>query len=226
MANPLARFSFFDLPALTQILDLRVDQSILWSGIRKGHKADIKRAQRKCDVQVWDRGTITPAKFSEYQALHQKDAGCMTRSQATFDMMHDWIRRGLAVLIEAEHGDQAVAFALLLLYKEGAYYGSGCKDPDHAELPASHLVQWEAIQWLKAHGYQFYDIGVQQFGPQWYEVPTPKEIAIAHFKRGFGGHTLPLVTGEFFYSAELLEKTFERRIQAYMATRLHAGAES
>ena len=185
--NPLLRFGFFDLSCMTQLVDLRPDDAVLWSGVRKGHLSDIKRAMTRCTATVWDQRSITTAKFREYQALHAKDAGRVTRSQASFDMMEDWVRRGIAVLAEVSNQGQAIAFALVMAYKNGAYYGSGCQDPDHVRLGASHLLQWEIISWLKRAGFLGYDVGMQQFGPQWFEVPTEKDVSIAAFKRGFGG---------------------------------------
>jgi len=223
-ANALRRFGYFDLPHLTQLVDLRPPLGALWSQVRKGHKADIKSARRMCRAHVWDRTNITTEKFREYERLHAKDAGRVVRSQATFDLMRDWVVRGMAALVEAEHEGRSVAFALHLLYKDGAFYASGCKDSDLPGLPASHLVQWVSIEWLKDRGYQFYDIGLQQFGPQWFEVPGVKDVSIARFKRGFGGQTVPLVTTEFFYSPAAFEETFTRRIRAYLDACAAVGA--
>ena len=51
-ANPLVRFGYTDLAWLTQVIDLRDDQQTLWSALRKGHKADVKRARRDCEVRA------------------------------------------------------------------------------------------------------------------------------------------------------------------------------
>lgn len=214
-ANPFLRLGYFDLPYLTQIVDLRPDESALWSAVRKGHKADIKAARRRFGAAVWYRDDLPAGRFREYQALHAKDAGRVTRSQKTFDMMEAWVRAGHAALVEASDAGRPIAFALLILYKDGGLYASACKDPDVGTLPASHLVQWTAITWLKARGFRWYDVGLQQFGPQWYEVPGDKDLTIARFKRGFGGQAVPLPTAEVFFSADVMERTFARRVRAY-----------
>ena len=189
----------------------------LWSDVRKGHKSDVKRAGEVCELKVWDRYTITALKFREYRLLHARDAGRVTRSQRTFDLMLSWVEAGHAILVEAEHGGQAISFALVIIFGTGAYYGSSCKDPDHPDIAASHLVQWGTISWLKEHGFEWYDIGLQQFHSQWYGPASTKHISISQFKRGFGGMTIPLVTAEFFYSKELLRCTYERRWREYIA---------
>lgn len=215
--NPWLRFGYFDLPYLTQVVDLRLSESELWSAMRKGHRSDVKRAQKAASVQVWDRSTISSAKMDEYQALHAKDAGRVTRSRTTFDLMEGWIRDGHAILAETHLDGRAVAFAVIIHYKSGAFYASGCREPELADFPGSHLLQWEAMRWLKQHGCALYDIGIQFTGPQWFYVPTPKEVSISAFKRGFGGATVPLVTAERFYEPASLQRTFDARIRAYLA---------
>ncbi|MBI4355001.1 MAG: GNAT family N-acetyltransferase [Candidatus Omnitrophica bacterium] len=216
--NPLLPYGFFDLTVLTQVVDLRQPRETLWAQIRKGHKSDIKRGGKSCAVTVWDQATITLEKFRQYQELHRKDAGRATRSQRTFDLMLDWVRDGQAMLTEAHIGDRPIAFALVMRFGVGAYYGSGCKDPDHLSVPASHLIQWEAMLWLKAHGTQFYDLGLQHLAPQWFHVPTAKELGISSFKRGFGGMTVPLATAERFYALDYLKETFARRMEAHVSS--------
>jgi hypothetical protein len=214
--NPLLPYGFSDLAWQTQVIDLTPPEDELWKGLRKGHRSDVKRAAGAASVTFWDRARLTPSKFAEYQALHVKDAGRVTRSARSFDQMEQWIRDGHAVLAEASIGGKPSAFALLVLFGSGAYYGSGCKDPDDT-TSSSHLIQWESLRWLKAHGYTHYDIGVQHFGAQLHHVPSDKEIGIASFKRGFGGTTMPVITAERFYSPAVFEQQWKRRIESCLS---------
>lgn len=211
--NPMSRLGFIDLPLATHVIDLAPPLEALWSDVRKGHRYDIRRADKICETAAWDASTITPEVFQRYQTTHHRDAGRVTRSQRSFDIMLDWIRSGNAMLLEATHCAEVAAFVLLILYRGGAYYGSGCKNPDLAQLTASHLLQWKAVEWLKAHGYSHYDLGVQFFGPQWWHVPGAKELGIARYKRGFGGRTCSLHLSERFYSAEFAEGALRERAQ-------------
>jgi len=215
--NPLVRFGFAELTWMTQVIDLTCAEHHLWHGLRKGHRSDVKRARQDLEVIFWDRECLTPEKFAEYEALHAKDAGRVTRSKRSFDMMQDWVREGHAVLVEASRAGRPVAFALLLLFGAGAYYGSSCKDPECASLAASHVIQWESMRWLKARGYCAYDIGVQHFGSQIHHIATEKDLGIASFKRGFGGRTVPVPTVERFFSNRLFEEQARRRLASYLA---------
>ena len=226
IATTLARAGFFDVSQQTQVIDLSKPVEQLWAGVRKGHRSDIKRAKTRCTASIWDESTITTDKFREYQALHAKDAGRVTRSQRSFDIMESWIRDGLAVLAEVALDGRAIAFAVIMNFRGRAYYGSACQDPDHSRLGASHLLQWEVIQWLKAHGSKAYDVGHQYFGPQWHQQPSGKDISIAEFKRGFGGETVNVYAGEYFYSLDALSAVTGRRLEAYGAARRTGGADA
>lgn len=209
--SPLLRHGFLDLTESTQVLDLREDAALLWTNVRKGHRSDIRRAEKSCQSVVWTKESITPHVFSRYQSLHHKDAGRVTRSQHSFDIMLCWIRAGYAVLAEATREGESIAFALIILFGKGAFYGSGCKDPDTTGLNASHMLQWKSILWLKAFGADYYETGAQYFGAQWFHVASEKEMGIAKYKRGFGGVTIPVYSGEIFYQVAALEKTLATR---------------
>jgi hypothetical protein len=216
--NPLVRLGFNDISLATQILDLQADDTEQLRGMRKGHRADITRAEKLLQATVLDKETVTQEAFDRYRELHRKAAGRVTRPLATFQMMHDWIRNGLAVLCSASLGGVDVGFALVSVYKDGAYYSSSCEDPDHNDLPIGHLMQWRILQWLRQHGIRRYEIGWQMFASQPHAVVSEKELRIAFFKRGFGGTTVPLWQGEKFYSSTYCAKVLKERAARYSET--------
>lgn len=211
--NLLAKSGFLDLPVATQIINLQLDEADLWGSVRKGHRYDIRHSDKQCKIIFWDQTTITTEAFGRYQELHRKDAGRVTRSQKSFEIMNEWIKAGYALLVEAKRGECPIGFILVTLFADGAFYGSGCKDPDQLDLNVSHALQWRVILWLKANGYNYYDMGLQHFGPQWFNAPTVKELSISKFKRGFGGTTVPVHTGEFFYDPNTAKDVFSKRME-------------
>ena len=52
---------------------------------------------------------------------------------------------------------------------------------------------------MKARGYGFYDIGLQQFSAQLYDFPDEKQINVSHYKRGFGGSAYAWHMAEKYY---------------------------
>lgn len=216
--NPFLKLGGLDIPCPVQVIDLRREQAELWREVRHGHQYDIRRAEKTMEALVWDASTLTDETFLGYQQMHAKDAGRVTRSQATFDRMRDWVRAGQAILVEVRSKGQAVAYALNVIYGQGAYYASAAKDPEQAHLPASHLTQWCSIEWLKKNGIQYYSTGYQQFGPQWYERPSSKELGISKFKRGFGGVAVPHFTAEFHKTEAGLKKALSDRLDRFLDT--------
>lgn len=212
IANPFVKFGYIDLPYQTQLIDLRNSYERLWSDIRKGHKANIKEAADIVKINVWDTRDITIDKFRQYQNLHRKAAGRVTRSQKTFDLMYSWVKNGLAALAEAEFDGRPVGFTLVILYKKSAYYGSSCRETDYDNVSVSHLIQWKTMKYLKNNGMHFYDMGLQDYCPQWFRFPSQKDINISKFKRGFGGVSVPLITSEYYFSKELMRKRFLERL--------------
>lgn len=217
--NYLMKFGFLDTTLNTQLLDLSKDMSQILNEMRKGHRYDIRRGEKVFEVNVFDRSNINKETFDIYRVLHHKAAGRVTRPLITFEMMYRWILEGKAILCGALYNGKYVGFALLNIYKYGALYSSACDDPEtEVPAPASHVIQWKIINWLKENGFKTYEIGLQQLSTQLFDFPSEKNITISFFKRGFGGFTVPLFSGEKFYSKEFLIKTLSRRIEKFQNT--------
>ncbi|MCC6779483.1 MAG: GNAT family N-acetyltransferase [Hyphomicrobiales bacterium] len=212
-ANPLQRVDALELPRATQIVDLRRDLAELWSDVRHGHQYDIRRGERVLAVEIWRGGELPDNRFQDYRRIHAEDAGRITRSDATFLMMREWIRNNRGALIMVHRDGQPLGFVLLILFGKGAFYASACRRPQEMKLPIFHLAQWALIRWLKEQGFSFYDLGLQQFGQQWFDSPHAKHLGISKFKRGFGGTAVPLYMGELHLDREGLRRSIEVRLE-------------
>ena len=217
-SNPLLKFGFSDVSLTTQVVELVSDEQQLLQGMRKGHRADITRAEKLLQATILDKDGVTSEAFDRYRLLHQKAAGRVTRPLATFQMMYDWIRDGLAILSVASLQGKDVGFALVSVYKGGAYYSSSCEDPEHNNLPIGHILQWRALQWLKRHSVRRYEIGLQFYSSQPHAIVSEKESKISFFKRGFGGAPVPLWRGEKFYDKQYCLTTLKARAEKFSAT--------
>jgi len=216
--NPLVGEGFSDVTLLTRIIDLSQPEHELLADMRKGHRADIKRAEKLMSASVLDSSNITHDRFERYRLLHRKAAGRTTRPLKTFELMYSWIQDGWAVLSAATLEGRDIGFALISTYKDGAYYSSGCVDPEFNHLPAGHLLQWRAMQWLKAHNIRHYEIGIQLYSSQPHSIVSPKEWNISFFKRGFGGFTVPSWRAEKFYDEDYCRRLLQERADLYART--------
>lgn len=214
--NYLMKFGFLNTTLNTQILDLSNDLNQVLKEMRKAHRYDIRRAERVFEVNIFNKNNIDKEIFDQYRILHHKTAGRVTRPLITFDMMYKWIVKGNAILCGVSHKGKYIGFSLINIYKDGAFYSSASDDPDvETSVPISHIIQWNVINWLKKNEFRIYEIGLQQFGMELYDYPSEKDISISFFKRGFGGFTVPVFSGEKFYSEEFFLETMSSRVEKY-----------
>ncbi len=217
-ANPLLRLGFSDISLATQVIDLSQDEEALRHGMRSEHRLHVNRASKSLETTVLDAATATQEQFDQYRVMHRRAAGRVTRPIETFQMMYGWIRAGSAILCSASLQGKAVGFILVSLYKDGAYYSSGCRDLDHGGASVGHLLQWRTIQWLKQQGVRRYEVGIQVYANQPHAMVSERELSIALFKRGFGGVATPLWRGEKFYDRSYCLATLRERAEKYAAT--------
>jgi hypothetical protein len=218
LCNPLPFLGFNATEISTHIVGLGRDEGSLLREMRKGHKSDITAARNNgLACRVFDAASITDDAFSAYRRLHLLAAGRQTRPDRTWELMHAWIKSGFAVLgIVSSRSGAPLAAALCLTNKNAAYYGSSCVDPEFAnERGAMHLLLWEVMLHLKAAGLRWFETGWQHTPTISQEVPSKKEVAISHFKRGFGGQNVPYFRGERFYDPGYLKDVFTNRIQKW-----------
>jgi lipid II:glycine glycyltransferase (peptidoglycan interpeptide bridge formation enzyme) len=156
------------------------DEATMFKRLTKGHRADVKRAEREgVEVEILYGGNF-PEDMRLFRELHAKAAGRVTRSLKTWAIQQRWVDDGYAFLALARKG-ALLAGALFIVYQSRAYYASSARDPDAPNEGAAHLILWRAMQWLGRNGYAELDMG-----------PIPgvgaaqKEINIARFKKGFG----------------------------------------
>lgn len=216
--NPLPKFGFNDTQIATHIVDLRKSENDLFASCRKGHKSDIAFALKKNPlVKVLDSQSITEKDFQRYKNIHFQAAGRQTRPEKTWNLMHEWIKKDLAVLsLYFTNENVCIAAALSIVYKAGSYYGSSCILPQYnSERGIMHLLLWETIKFLKKREVCWYETGLQYMPTLSQEVPSEKEINISLFKRGFGGVNVPYYRGEKFYSRDYFLKVQAERIHKY-----------
>jgi GNAT superfamily N-acetyltransferase len=212
------RYGYVATPLASQVVALDRPFSALLQQMRKGHVYDVKRGMKHFDVTCYGAENISDEVFARYRLLHAQAAGRVTRPLYTFELMRRWISEGKALLLGASKEGSEVGWIYLFLYKGRAYYGSACNHPEWRRQPVGHALQGHALQWLVEHGYAWYELGLQQFGPLLYDLPTDKELAIASFKRGFGGVTAPLYRWEKFYAREFFLRTAHERARRYAET--------
>ncbi len=169
-------------PNATRIVDLRADETALWSDLRKKWRQYVSKA-RNAGITVVD---ATGDRLSEFYRIYRETAdraGFLIRTEAAYrDVWNAFAPAGRARLLFAQAPD-GEALATLFLVRCGSRvvepYG-GMTAAGGASR-ANYLLKWEAIRTSRAAGATSYDLWGLATG------------GIAHFKTGFGGREVRYV---------------------------------
>ncbi|MFZ3130320.1 MAG: hypothetical protein WA125_04260, partial [Desulfosporosinus sp.] len=139
----LARKGFLDTSLYSCVLPLVGGLEQLWAGMRKGHRAAIKKAEKAIKVQCYDKNTISEQKLEHFREIYFCISGKVTRPLETFNIMLDIIKKGEGLLFEALLDKQTVGFTFVILFKRYAYYFMACVDREYSKYCISHYIQWD-----------------------------------------------------------------------------------
>lgn len=184
--DPLFLHGLPSSTARISVLNLTQDLSTLWSNIRKGHKADIKKAERQGLVFK----KAEPEDLDTYYKMHEnvcKKSSLKPHSKQYFEFIFkNAMPKKNAFVGLAYHKGKAIAAASYGIYKGRAVYWTGASFDIAYELGANHFLHWNLIQEMKNRRINFLDMGEIFF-----KHPSNKIQGIANFKRGFGGSLQP-----------------------------------
>jgi lipid II:glycine glycyltransferase (peptidoglycan interpeptide bridge formation enzyme) len=137
-------------------LDLTAGEEQLRSGFSKGHRADLRRAERdgvavrvgtSADTEILHRMLLETAARKTFRV----------RSAAYYRRVMDAFQDGARLLV-AELDGQPVGASLVIAFgRQGMYLAAGSNRAglDHR---AAHLLQWHAICWARRHGVRDWDL--------------------------------------------------------------------
>jgi lipid II:glycine glycyltransferase (peptidoglycan interpeptide bridge formation enzyme) len=186
-------------------LDLTPTPERLLAAMSKGHRADIRRAERE-GVRV--RAGTCDADLGAFYAIME-----MTSARAGFAVhSRDYYRaaweqglgQGYSQLLLAEHGDTTVAAFLVFCWAgAGLYLYSGATESG-LKSGANHALQWQALLWARQRGCVCYDFwGIPDALGRAVATADPAERAqleqaaqsdplfgVFRFKKGFGGRVV------------------------------------
>lgn len=143
-------------PRSTVVLDLVPALPDLMSGLSKGHRADLKRAQREgVTVRV-------STDVAETRTLHEMLRAVGTRktfgyhSEAYYRVLLESFGDAGRLLV-AELDGKPIGAALVLAWAgQGTYLAAG-SNAAGLEHRAAHALQWHAISWAKERGARTWD---------------------------------------------------------------------
>ncbi|GAB4446869.1 MAG: peptidoglycan bridge formation glycyltransferase FemA/FemB family protein [Chloroflexi bacterium OHK40] len=168
----------------------------------KGHRADIRRAERE-GVAVRVGGASDLAAFYGLMQATGQRAGFAIHSEAYYRAAWSIFQPRSQLLLAEREGRLVAAHLVFADSRAGLYLYSGA-DETGLKAGANHLLAWHAIRWAQAAGCEHYDFwGVPDaFGRMGAapddaaraaleaEARADPLIGVYRFKKGFGGRVV------------------------------------
>lgn len=171
------------------VLNIKPGEDELLGSMRKVHRYSIRKAAR---LGVKVKQSADPADIDRFYKLYRQTV----QHQHFIPFSRDYIRlqldtfapQDLARIFFARLQGKILAAAVIDFWDSGAFYHHGASSRE-AQVPASHLLQWEAIREARRRGLEWYNF--------WGIAPEGRKnhpfSGITFFKTGFGGRRVELV---------------------------------
>jgi hypothetical protein len=205
--------------ATTLVLDLARASDSLYAAFSTGLKRNLRRAAR---TGVVIEPVSAGAQIGEFAELLRRASAV-----AGYDVPPaERVTRYLTSILSAEtpagalfcarvNGTMRAGVAVLRAGTSVVYQWGARSDPGaQGDVPLTHALHWEAINWARSQGFRRYDFGGMSAGP----TPT----GIDRFKEAFGGERQQMF-GEAVCARGLLEQVMSTRAGRFVG-RLRAAA--
>jgi peptidoglycan pentaglycine glycine transferase (the first glycine) len=191
----------------TVLLDLRPEESEMLAAMKSKTRYNIRLAQKHGVAVREGSERDLPLLYRMYVETADRD-GFVIRTEEYYRQA--WglmMQAGRAQPLIAEVEDLPVAGLILFHFADRGWYLYGMSRALHREKMPNHLLQWEAMRWLKRRGYRYYDMWgapdeFRESDPLW---------GVCQFKLGFGGEMIR-TCGAWDYAPSLLRYTAYQRI--------------
>ena len=171
----------------TWVLDLDKSEEDLLSQMRKNTRYSIKKAQ-KLGVKV-----ETSTSDKDIDLLYQLQMAAVKRHKFTpfskeyfSKQLQTFKNHNQIQLFKASYQGQVLAISFIIFYGQEAVYHYSGSSNQLRHIPASYLLQWQAIKAAKKRGLKRYNF----WGITKDDNPKHRFAGVTLFKKGFGGYQL------------------------------------
>jgi peptidoglycan pentaglycine glycine transferase (the first glycine) len=170
----------------TVTLDLQPEEGALLSAMKPKTRYNIRLAQKHGVIVREGSERDLPLLYRMYAETADRDSFVIRSEEYYRDIWGAMVRADRARPLIAEVEDLPVAALILFHFAGRGWYLYGMSRALHREKMPNHLLQWEAMRWLKHHGCSAYDLWgapdvFNDSDPMW---------GVFQFKTGFGGEVL------------------------------------
>ena len=179
-------------PPRTIVIDVRGDDDTIMGRMNQGTRRKIRQSLKN-EVRYWQGAKADVAKFTAMMQTTGSRNEFGVHEPAYYEMAYDlFVPQGQAALFMAEHEGDPLAGIMVFALGKWAWYLYGASSSVKRNLMATYGVQWQALQWARARGCQYYDLwGVPDEDESYLEAQFQNRSdglwCVYGFKRGWGG---------------------------------------
>lgn len=188
--NLFKKYGFRDAPVhmvhpeLLWLLDISGTEEEILAQMRKNTRYYVRRAE-KDGVSIISGAT--QELLDTFYAIHEdtsKRQGFIPYSKAFLDaQLSAFTTEDQIKIFIGMYEGKAIAGAVIMYYGDEGAYHHGASLSEYNKIPASYIVQWEAIKEAKRRNMRVYNFwGVVE------SAPKHPWAGLSFFKQGFGGH--------------------------------------
>lgn len=177
-------------PAHTLLLDLRMEQHVLFDRLKQKTRYNIRLAEKKGVRVQWHTAENTSewnALVSRWWELLQETNerhGIRSHARSYYEhMVRVLAATGNASFASATHEGDVLAMNLLVSFGNTFTYLHGASSHIKKEFMAPYALQWACIFEAQRRGYHWYDF----FGVSPEDQPHHALAGVTRFKKGFNG---------------------------------------
>ena len=179
------------------VLDIRPDEKKLLADMKEKWRYNIRLAARKgVTVRRGEGQADVDSFYRIYRTTSERDQFFIHNKAHYEDVMRLYSEGDRAALFLAEYEGEAIAGIIVLRFGRWSWYMYGASSNEQRNLMPNHLLQWNGIQWAKAHDCWYYNFrGIPDVLEEGQEL-----WGVYAFKRGFGGYAMhSLITHDLVY---------------------------
>jgi len=170
------------------VLDITLSEEQLLANMRKSHRYLIKKAQ-KMDIEIIRTENVDDIK--EFIKIYEEffDFKHITPHTGLMQEYEVFHKNNHIELFIARYQGSIISGALIVYIGDTAIYHHSASIQAYRNLPASYLIQWEAIREAKKRGKKIYNF----WGIAPENKPNHPWKGLTLFKTGFGGRRVEFV---------------------------------
>ena len=173
----------------TVILDLTKSEEELLANMRRQTRYEVRRAAKQGIKVEKDSSEAIFKEFHRVQAETAKRQGFIPPNLKTLLAEREAFKDNIEIYTAKTAEGQKIAYGMIIrLGKEADYYEAASTELNR-KLPGAYALLWQAMQDLKAEGYERFNLwGIAPAGQ-----PNHRYAGVTTFKTGFGGEVVEYV---------------------------------